>query len=85
MDLVGGNGRKLGEQEEEICPLPIYPIPFSRSLRPRFRYFIPLFGPLIPSFAEGGGDLISGGNLSELVHGRRKPCNSSYPIDTHTI
>ena len=55
MDLVGGNGRKLGEQEEEICPLPIYPIPFSRSLRPLFRSFILLLGPLFLLLQRGVG------------------------------
>ena len=62
--MVGGNGSSWGKldvigrargKEREICSLPIYPIPFARSIRPRLRSCIPLFGSLIPSFAEGGG------------------------------
>ena len=88
--MVGGNWSSWGKWEEigrargrerEICSLPIYPIPFARSPRPRFRSCVPLFGSLIPSFAGGGG-FLSWRNLSELIHGRRKPCNPRYP---HTI
>ena len=61
--MVGGNWSSWGKWEEigrargrerEICSLPIYPIPFARSPRPRFRSCVPLFGSLIPSFAGGG-------------------------------